>query len=473
METRLKPLLDVSRAEDITGPRAWRRLPPEGEFRHSAARGRGRGNPRRSIRRPARELRKYGVRFGAYNIYFPHAAEACRRRSAAAALGSEERARSVDVECASCPSRRVRGSPRRRSMRRCPKRSIAPPASTFAAAAPCASTCWSVSPDRIRPLISWKPTEAQPEAPAGAAGSGAFRMLPEMMSIMGCSAEELGNILLVAWISQGAPSGEEAGAGQGCRSGAARGRCGGGRRALPKRRSRPLAVARAEAPESCRHAPSRRCGACGGTETSEAAPKPAPEERRRRLSKAEKRRRNTRKSGVSGASPGMKPTLAPPGKASGEERRTDGRDAKAADGPIAARRQPDPARTDLSRAANRALRPTRRPALRLEARRRAGKTPATQLKAAERPSGQPGQGGAGQPPWRTSERPGRRTRRQGPSAAMPDVGGDRQQHNRGPRTVVSARRRASRQRRRSIRILPFAALRQLKEKLERQAQDQA
>jgi ATP-dependent RNA helicase SUPV3L1/SUV3 len=49
--------------------------------------------------------------------------------------------------------------------------------------------------DLIRPLSSWKPTEANPEPPAGAVGRGGFKVQPEMMSIMGCSAEELGHVL--------------------------------------------------------------------------------------------------------------------------------------------------------------------------------------------------------------------------------------------------------------------------------------
>ena len=49
--------------------------------------------------------------------------------------------------------------------------------------------------DIIRPLTAWKPTEANTEPPPGAAGGGAFKVRPEMMSIMGCSGEELALIL--------------------------------------------------------------------------------------------------------------------------------------------------------------------------------------------------------------------------------------------------------------------------------------
>jgi ATP-dependent RNA helicase SUPV3L1/SUV3 len=49
--------------------------------------------------------------------------------------------------------------------------------------------------DLIRPLTSWKPTAERPEPPAGAVGRGGFKIQPEMLSIIGCSSEEMGNVL--------------------------------------------------------------------------------------------------------------------------------------------------------------------------------------------------------------------------------------------------------------------------------------
>ena len=43
-----------------------------------------------------------------------------------------------------------------RRCRRCPKRSIAPTASTSAVRAPSVSICWSGSADLIRPLLAWR-----------------------------------------------------------------------------------------------------------------------------------------------------------------------------------------------------------------------------------------------------------------------------------------------------------------------------
>ena len=50
--------------------------------------------------------------------------------------------------------------------------------------------------DQIRPLLAWRANPAAPSMPPkGATGEGAFKATPEMMSILGCSPEELGNVL--------------------------------------------------------------------------------------------------------------------------------------------------------------------------------------------------------------------------------------------------------------------------------------
>ena len=50
--------------------------------------------------------------------------------------------------------------------------------------------------DLIRVLLTWRADPANPgKSPRGATGDGGFRATPEMMSILGCSAGELGNVL--------------------------------------------------------------------------------------------------------------------------------------------------------------------------------------------------------------------------------------------------------------------------------------
>jgi ATP-dependent RNA helicase SUPV3L1/SUV3 len=48
--------------------------------------------------------------------------------------------------------------------------------------------------DLIRPLLAWRGTNGA-TPPKGAAGDGGFTVIPEMMSLLGCSPDELGGVL--------------------------------------------------------------------------------------------------------------------------------------------------------------------------------------------------------------------------------------------------------------------------------------
>jgi ATP-dependent RNA helicase SUPV3L1/SUV3 len=50
--------------------------------------------------------------------------------------------------------------------------------------------------DFIRPLLGWRANANTPApAPKGSTGDGGFTVIPEMMSILGCSPEEVGHVL--------------------------------------------------------------------------------------------------------------------------------------------------------------------------------------------------------------------------------------------------------------------------------------
>ncbi|MBS0249896.1 MAG: helicase [Proteobacteria bacterium] len=49
--------------------------------------------------------------------------------------------------------------------------------------------------DLIRPLLAWRSGPGKTEAPKGSTGDGGFRATDDMMSILGCSADELGEVL--------------------------------------------------------------------------------------------------------------------------------------------------------------------------------------------------------------------------------------------------------------------------------------
>ena len=57
--------------------------------------------------------------------------------------------------------------------------------------------------DLIRPLIAWRRPEGSEHAtpPKGSTGDGAFVVIPEMMSILGCSSDEMGLVLKVLGFS--------------------------------------------------------------------------------------------------------------------------------------------------------------------------------------------------------------------------------------------------------------------------------
>jgi ATP-dependent RNA helicase SUPV3L1/SUV3 len=193
IETRLKPLIELARAQDLAGLArgiAYRIVENLGILpRESVA------NELRALDQQARaELRKFGVRFGAYNIYIPLLLKPAAADLLLLLWGLKHGA-SAGLNLADLPE------PPRQGLTSVPV-DRAYPASFYRAAGfqICGPRAVRIDmlerlADLIRPLSSWKPTEANPEPPAGAVGRGGFKVQPEMMSIMGCSADELGNVL--------------------------------------------------------------------------------------------------------------------------------------------------------------------------------------------------------------------------------------------------------------------------------------
>jgi ATP-dependent RNA helicase SUPV3L1/SUV3 len=193
IETRLKPLIDLARAQEITGLArgiAFRLVENFGVLPRETV-----ANELRALDQQARaELRKFGVRFGAYNIYFP-----LLLKPAAAdlllLLWALKHGPAAGLNIADLPE------PPRQGLTSVPVDVAYPPAFYRAAGFQiCGPRAVRIDmlerlADLIRPLSSWKPTEANPVPPAGAVGRGGFKVQPEMMSIMGCSADELGNVL--------------------------------------------------------------------------------------------------------------------------------------------------------------------------------------------------------------------------------------------------------------------------------------
>src|SRR5262245_40806690 len=193
---RLKPLLEITGAQDISGLArgiAFRLKEDFGVLRRESV-----SDEIRLLDQPARaQLRKYGVRFGAFNIYFPVLLKPASTELATVLwMLKHGPAHGLDME-------RLPGAPR-------------PGLTSFPADPALPETFYRVAgyhvcgpravridmlerlSDLIRPLVAWRADPANPTPPPkGATGDGGFRTIPEMMSILGCSASELGNVLKV------------------------------------------------------------------------------------------------------------------------------------------------------------------------------------------------------------------------------------------------------------------------------------
>jgi ATP-dependent RNA helicase SUPV3L1/SUV3 len=191
---RLKPLVEIANATDILGLArgiAFRLTENFGVLRRDSV-----AEEIRALDQPARaQLRKYGVRFGAFNIYFPTILKPASTELALVLWTLKNgAAHGLDLATASEPPRAgltslptAAGTPdeyyRVTGFHLCGPRAVRIDMLERLA-------------DLIRVLVSWRVDPANPALPPkGATGDGGFKATPDMMSILGCSAEELGNVL--------------------------------------------------------------------------------------------------------------------------------------------------------------------------------------------------------------------------------------------------------------------------------------
>jgi ATP-dependent RNA helicase SUPV3L1/SUV3 len=190
---RLKPLIELSSAEDLSGMArgiAFRLKEGLGILERQSV-----AEDIRALDQAARsQLRKYGVRFGAFNIYLPlllkpaagelrlalwalkHAGE---HGLALDTLPEPPKAGRTSVPAdPALPAAFYRGT----GYHLCGQRAVR-------------TDILERLADQIRPLIAWRPGSGGGVRPKGATGDGGFVVVPEMLSILGGSAEELGGVL--------------------------------------------------------------------------------------------------------------------------------------------------------------------------------------------------------------------------------------------------------------------------------------
>ncbi len=192
---RLKPLVELSKAEDISGLAkgiAFRLKENFGVLRREEI-----AEELKSLDQPARaQLRKYGVRFGAFNIFLPILLKPAPTELALC-LWALQNAEKHGLDPANMPES---SRPGLTSLPVDPAR----PGEYYRTAGfhVCGPRAVRVDmlerlADMIRPLLAWRKPAENPSAepPKGSTGDGGFIATPVMMSILGCSADELGNVL--------------------------------------------------------------------------------------------------------------------------------------------------------------------------------------------------------------------------------------------------------------------------------------
>ena len=193
LEARLKPLVALSQASDLSGLSrglAFRLIENLGVLRRDTA-----SAEIKALDQNARgQLRRYGVRFGAFNLYFP----ALLKPASAELLlllwalhaGHEH-----GLDPSGLPARPQQGLTSVTADTSIPEPYWRAAGFHVAGTRAVRIDMLERLSDLIRARIAWRPTEGGAAAPSGATGDGGFRVAPELMSMVGCSGDEFASIL--------------------------------------------------------------------------------------------------------------------------------------------------------------------------------------------------------------------------------------------------------------------------------------
>lgn len=193
---KLKPLVEMSTATDLQGLArgiAFRLKENFGVLRRESV-----ADEINALDQAARaDLRKYGVRFGAFNIFFPLMLKPAAAELAATLwILKSPAAAAADGSAAPAPQLPRPGLTSVAADPATPEALYR--ANGFHVCGPRAVRLDILErlADLIRPLLAFRvKPDVTTTPPKGATGDGGFRATDDMMSILGCSADELGNVL--------------------------------------------------------------------------------------------------------------------------------------------------------------------------------------------------------------------------------------------------------------------------------------
>ncbi len=200
---KLQPIAEIAKAEDIAGLAkgiAFRLVENFGSLKREAV-----AEEIKTLDQAARsQLRKYGVRFGAFNIYFPQVLKP-GPAELALTLWTLKHGVAAGLDPEALPD------PPRPGLTSVPANPAIPEAFYRACGYhPCGPRAVRIDilerlADMIRPLIAFRAKETDGKTPPrGSTGDGGFVVMPEMLSILGSSGDELGLVLksLGFWVER-------------------------------------------------------------------------------------------------------------------------------------------------------------------------------------------------------------------------------------------------------------------------------
>ena len=190
---RLKPLLDLKNAEDVTGLArgiAFRLVENFGALKRETI-----ADDMRQLDQPSRgQLRKYGVRFGAFNIFLPPLLKPAPAELTLT-LWSLKNAEAAGLKLDQLPEPPRPGLTSATAVPETPESFYRSAGYHLCGPRAVRMDMLERLADQIRPLLAWRKTEVGQTPPKGSSGDGGFVVTPEMMSVLGCSSEEFGNVL--------------------------------------------------------------------------------------------------------------------------------------------------------------------------------------------------------------------------------------------------------------------------------------